>query len=73
MSKVKMSNLNKMDKSLDKILHQVVNVIGARKLNQNAYDDDLKETWENFRTEAKNLEKEISRFISCLQLEDGEA
>jgi len=69
----KLTNLNKMDKSLDKILHQVVNVISARKLNKNAYDDDLKETWENFRTEAKSLEKEISRFVSSLQLEDGEA
>lgn len=68
----KLANLIKMDKSLDKILHQVASVIGARKLNKNAYDDDLKETWENFRTEAKNLEKEISRFVSCLKLEDGE-
>lgn len=69
----KPTNLNKMDKSLDNILHQVVSVISVRKLNKNAYDDDLKETWENFRMEAKNLEKEVSRFISCLQLEDGEA
>jgi hypothetical protein len=72
MNKNKISTLRKVDKTLDKILHQVVSVIGARKLNKNSYDDDLKETWENFRTEAKNLEKEVSRFVSFLQLEDGE-
>lgn len=72
MSKAKVNNLNKMDRSLDKILHQVVNVIGSRKLNKNAYDDDLKETWENFRTEVGKLEKEISKFSTFLKIEDGE-
>lgn len=69
----KLTNLEKMDKSLDKVLHQVVDLISARKANQNAYDDDLAETWANFRTAAEKLQKEISLVVSCIQLEEGKA
>lgn len=71
--KTKLTNIQKMDKSLDKILHQIVDLIAARKANKNAYDDDLADTWANFRTEADKLQKEISLIVSCIQLEDGEA
>ena len=71
--KSKLTNFQKMDKSLDKILHQVVDLIAARKANQNAYDDDLAETWTNFWTEAEQLQKEISLVVTCIQLEDGKA
>lgn len=60
----KLTNLQKMDNSLDKVLHQVVDLISARKANKNAYDDDLAETWANFRTEAEKLQKEISLVVS---------
>lgn len=67
----KLTNLQKMDKSLDKVLHQVVDLISARKANQSAYDDDLAETWANFRTKAEKLKEEISLVVSCIQLEEG--
>ena len=70
--KTKLTNIQKMDKSLDKVLHQVVDLIAARKANQNAYDNDLADTWANFRKEADKLQKEISLVVSCIQLEDGE-
>jgi len=70
--KAKLTNIQQMDKSLDKVLHQVVDLIAARKANQNAYDDDLADTWANFRTEADKLQKEISLVVSCIQLEDSE-
>lgn len=69
----KLNNLQKMDKSLDKILYQVVSVIAARKANHNAYDNDLAETWANFRTEAEKLQKEIYFVVTRIQIEDGEA
>jgi hypothetical protein len=71
-NKNKHTNLQVMDKSLDKILHQVVSVITSRKVNSNAYDDNLAETWASFRTEAENLQKEISLVVTCIQIEDGE-
>lgn len=71
-SKTKLTNLQKMDKSLDKILHQVVSVIAARKANQNAYEDDLKETWENFRTEAEQFKKEIEIMFGHVLLEEND-
>lgn len=68
----KLTNLKKMDNSLDKILHQATIVYGARRSNANAYDDCLAETWATFRMEAEELQKEISKIVSCIQLEDGE-
>jgi len=71
-NKRKFTNLKKRDNSLDKILRQVAIVYGARRSNANAYDDDLAERWASFRMEAEKLQKEISKIVSCIQLEDGE-
>lgn len=71
-NKNQITNLQKMDKSLDKILHQVVSVIAARKENQNAYDDDLKETWGNFRTVAEQFKREVDNMFGHVLLEENE-
>lgn len=69
--KTKLTNMEKMDNLLDNILRQVAVVYSARRSNANAYDDDLAETWDTFRTEAEKLQTDISKVVSYIQLEES--
>lgn len=72
MSETKYKNFKKMDRSLAKIQKQVFSVVIAREANSNAYDDEMPQRWNSFRTEVEKLQKELSKVMSCILIEDGE-
>lgn len=70
-SKNKFHNLQQMDEALGNIQGQVFLIVAARKENINALDDDMSETWANFRTEMQQLYEEVKQVMGCISFEDG--
>lgn len=66
-----LNNLQTMDEALANIQGQVFLIVAARKENINALDDDMTETWSNFRTEMQKLQEEVKQVIECISFEDG--
>lgn len=69
-SKETLNNLQTMDKALSNVQGTIFKVIAAREKNKNAPDDELLETWTNFRTQMQKLQEEVNQVIDCISFED---
>jgi len=65
------NNLQTIDIALANVQGGIFKVIAAREQNKNSLDDDLSETWANFRTQMQELQEEVKKVISCINSEDG--
>ncbi|PIP94049.1 MAG: hypothetical protein COV37_19265 [Bdellovibrio sp. CG11_big_fil_rev_8_21_14_0_20_39_38] len=65
------NNLQTMDKALANVQGGIFKVIAAREQNKNSLDDDMSETWANFRTQMQELQEEVKKVMVCITSEDG--
>jgi len=65
------NNLQTMDKALANVQDGIFKVIAAREQNKNSLDDDMSETWANFRTQMQELQEEVKKVMVCITSEDG--
>lgn len=70
-SKETFINLQTMDKALANVQGTIFKVVAAREQNINALNDDMSETWANFRTQMQELQEEVEKVMSCINSEDG--
>ena len=71
-SKEILKNLQTMDKALNKVQGTIFKVVAAREQNIYALDDEMLETWANFRTEMQKLQKEVTKVMDCISFEDND-
>lgn len=65
-------NLQTMDKTLANVQNKMLTAVLAREQNINALDDEMSETWANFRTEMQELQAEVNKVIECILFEDND-
>ena len=59
------SNLMKIDRRLNDLREKVFDLYSARVINVHAYDEDLKETWEQFMDELIETAKIAEDMLDC--------
>lgn len=69
-AKETLNNLQTMDKALNNVQGTIFKVIAAREQNKNAPDDELLETWTNFRMQMQKLQVEVNQVMDCIFFED---
>ena len=66
------NNLQTMDKALANVQGGIFKVIAAREQNKNSLDDEMPQTWTNFRTEMQDLQTEVNKVMDCISFEDND-
>jgi len=67
-----LKNLQIMDKALANVQETILKVMLLREKNFNALDDEMPQTWTNFRTEMQDLQTEVNKVMDCISFEDND-